>query len=111
MPPAPATFSITTLWPRRSVILGARIRTTAWMLAPLDRRQRFEVGGDGAAIFGRELRNVPHHRRHGAADRIAVGQVAGFEDVLDVALRVIADSHRGDVGHPALAAFRIGTAG
>src|SRR5260370_29980780 len=40
------------------------------MLRPLDRRQRFEVGGDGAAIFGRDLPNVPTHPRHAPADRL-----------------------------------------
>src|SRR5262249_61458596 len=40
-----------------------------------------------------------------------MGQVSGLKNLLDVALRVIADSCRRNVGNRPLAAFRIGTAG
>src|SRR5262249_57094624 len=36
---------------------------------------------------------------------------SGLEDALDVALRVIADTSRRDIGNPAVAAFGIGAAG
>src|SRR5262249_61756423 len=36
---------------------------------------------------------------------------SGLEDAFDVALGVVADSCRRDIGHGAVAAFRIGTAG
>src|SRR5207248_98666 len=42
---------------------------------------------------------------------IAIGHLSGFENALDVALRVIADSGRRDVGNPSVPAFRIRTAG
>ena len=78
---------------------------------PLDRRQRFEVSRDRAEVFGRELWSLAHHGRHWSADAIAVGHVSGFENALDVALRVVADFGRRDVGDPPVAAFRIRTAG
>src|SRR5262249_61526275 len=78
---------------------------------PLDRRQRFEVGRDRCAILGGEFGDLAHHGGHRSADGIAVGHVPSLENALDIALRVIADSGRRDVGNPAIAAFRIRTAG
>src|SRR5262249_49731591 len=81
------------------------------VLRSFDRRQRFEVERDRGTIYRRKLRRIGHHGRHQATHRIAVGHVSGLEDALDVALRVVADTCRRDVGGGALAAFRIGTAG
>src|SRR5262249_10094358 len=80
-------------------------------LRPLDRRQRFYIARDRGAIPGRQLRRVAHDRAHRTADGIAVGQIAGLEDARDIALRIIADAGRRDVGDPAAAALRIRAAG
>src|SRR5262249_48854710 len=80
-------------------------------LRAFDRRQRFEVERDRAAVLRRQFRRIGDHRRHRATDRIAVGQISGLKDAFDVALRVVAYTCRRDVGDPAVAAFRIGPAG
>src|SRR5262245_35927845 len=80
-------------------------------LRAFDRRQRFEVERDRAAVLCRQFRRIGGRRRHCARARVAGGQIAGLEDALDVPLRVVAYTCRRDVGDPAVAAFRVGPAG
>src|SRR5262249_56084387 len=91
--------------------LGNRQLGASRAVWSFDRRQRFEVSPDRRAILVREFRDPAPHGGHRSADGIAVGHVSGFENALDVAPRVIADSGRRDVGNPTIAAFRIRTAG
>src|SRR6185295_17690114 len=90
-------------------IAGGSLSLLLWWLRAFDRRQRLDVGRHRGAILGAELRGVADHGRHWAADRVAVRCIAGFEQVGDVLLGVIAERLLGDVRNPALA-LRIGAA-
>src|ERR1700675_747026 len=74
-------------WPRRSV----------------DRRQCFHGLRDRCAIRRRQLRCVPDYARHRAAGGVAIGHLAGFEEIGDVLLAPLAKSFLRNVRHPALA--------
>ena len=72
-------------------------------LRPIYRRQGFDIGRDGGAVLGAELRSIAHHLHHRAADAVAVRQVAGLQHGRDILLRPVADPLLRDVGHPSIA--------
>src|SRR5450432_6867 len=72
----------------------------------VDRGQRFDVFRDCRAIVRAQLRGVLDDAHHRAADGIAVGRLAGFEQIFDVLCAPLAESLLGDIGYPPLA-FRI----
>src|SRR5258707_11282504 len=53
---------------------------------------------------------MPDHAPHRAAGAVAIGHIAGFEKIADVALAPVAESLLSDVRHPALA-FGVRSAG
>src|ERR1051326_7980195 len=70
-------------------------------LRPVHRRERFDVGGNGGAIFCRKLRGVAHPLAHRSADRVSVHGLPRLEQIGDVLLRPVAEALRRDVGNPA----------
>src|ERR1700730_5292484 len=75
----------------------------SWLRWTVDCRQRLEVDRHRLAIPRRKLRGVADHRRHAAADRIAVGHLAGFEQICDVLHGIVGETLLSNVGHPAFA--------